>query len=97
MKNENLLVGAAGIAAAILLFKKKKTESVGAIDTEIYPYWRKLTYMSSDNIKLQEDMIGYGNYKKDVEAAKKYLKSKGYTFIYLSKTKYDTFGESIKD
>ena len=31
MKNENLLVGAAGIAAAILLFKKKNTNTVSGV------------------------------------------------------------------
>lgn len=49
MKNENLLVGAAGIVAAILLVKKRKTTAVGAIK-------------SYDNMKTQTDQLVRGDH-----------------------------------
>lgn len=59
--------------------------------------WRKLKYKYADSPKIQTmDWCSKGNFDVDLFEVKKYLRSLGRSFVYLSKTLYNTFDEPIK-
>jgi cell wall-associated NlpC family hydrolase len=58
--------------------------------------WSKLHFRSADGVKEETMFAVNGDYEKDVDRAKKEVKSTGYKFLRLSKTKFDCYGDIIK-
>jgi len=58
--------------------------------------WRKLIYTSASKDKYSNDFVASDNYANDMVEAKKECKSYSRTFVRLSKTTYNTFGEKTK-
>jgi len=57
--------------------------------------FRKLTYLSSDEVKQSTDFIGSEIYENDLIEAKKQCRSKARRFKSLSKQKYNALNDKI--